>query len=123
MTFYKKLSLRRINIAILGLLGLSAIAVSFVSSGYFFNAARHAQTSNVKNTLQLVTKEVMNKAHENSIELAHSLAQNKYLQKTMQHIEQTDSINKMPIILDEPFSGFDPINTELIKQDILRLKK
>jgi ABC-2 type transport system ATP-binding protein len=27
------------------------------------------------------------------------------------------------LILDEPFSGFDPINTELIKQEILRLKK
>ena len=26
------------------------------------------------------------------------------------------------IILDEPFSGFDPINTNLIKQEILRLK-
>lgn len=27
------------------------------------------------------------------------------------------------LILDEPFSGFDPINTELIKQEILELKK
>ncbi|MBD3636844.1 MAG: ABC transporter ATP-binding protein [Crocinitomicaceae bacterium] len=27
------------------------------------------------------------------------------------------------LILDEPFSGFDPINTELIKQEILSLKK
>ena len=27
------------------------------------------------------------------------------------------------LILDEPFSGFDPINTELIKQEILDLKK
>lgn len=27
------------------------------------------------------------------------------------------------LILDEPFSGFDPINTELIKQEILTLKK
>lgn len=27
------------------------------------------------------------------------------------------------IILDEPFSGFDPINTELIKSEILRLRK
>jgi ABC-2 type transport system ATP-binding protein len=27
------------------------------------------------------------------------------------------------LILDEPFSGFDPINTELIKQEILRLKE
>lgn len=27
------------------------------------------------------------------------------------------------LILDEPFSGFDPINTELIKQEILQLKK
>jgi ABC-2 type transport system ATP-binding protein len=27
------------------------------------------------------------------------------------------------LILDEPFSGFDPINTNLIKQEILRLKK
>jgi ABC-2 type transport system ATP-binding protein len=27
------------------------------------------------------------------------------------------------IVLDEPFSGFDPINTELIKSEILRLKK
>lgn len=27
------------------------------------------------------------------------------------------------IILDEPFSGFDPINTNLIKEEILRLKK
>jgi ABC-2 type transport system ATP-binding protein len=26
------------------------------------------------------------------------------------------------LILDEPFSGFDPINTELIKQEILKLK-
>jgi len=27
------------------------------------------------------------------------------------------------LILDEPFSGFDPINTELIKKEILELKK
>ena len=27
------------------------------------------------------------------------------------------------LILDEPFSGFDPINTELIKREILELKK
>jgi ABC-2 type transport system ATP-binding protein len=27
------------------------------------------------------------------------------------------------LILDEPFSGFDPINTELIKEEILELKK
>lgn len=27
------------------------------------------------------------------------------------------------LILDEPFSGFDPINTELIKQEILELKR
>ena len=27
------------------------------------------------------------------------------------------------LILDEPFSGFDPINTELIKSEILRLKE
>lgn len=27
------------------------------------------------------------------------------------------------LILDEPFSGFDPINTEIIKKEILRLKK
>ena len=27
------------------------------------------------------------------------------------------------LILDEPFSGFDPINTELIKQEILELKE
>lgn len=27
------------------------------------------------------------------------------------------------LILDEPFSGFDPINTELIKNEILRLKE
>lgn len=27
------------------------------------------------------------------------------------------------LILDEPFSGFDPLNTELIKQEILELKK
>lgn len=27
------------------------------------------------------------------------------------------------LILDEPFSGFDPINTELIKQEILDMKK
>lgn len=27
------------------------------------------------------------------------------------------------LILDEPFSGFDPINTELIKQEIMRLKE
>ena len=27
------------------------------------------------------------------------------------------------LILDEPFSGFDPINTDLIKQEILRLKE
>jgi len=27
------------------------------------------------------------------------------------------------LILDEPFSGFDPINTEIVKQEILRLKK
>jgi ABC-2 type transport system ATP-binding protein len=27
------------------------------------------------------------------------------------------------LILDEPFSGFDPINAELIKQEILQLKK
>ena len=27
------------------------------------------------------------------------------------------------IILDEPFSGFDPINTQLIKDEILELKK
>lgn len=27
------------------------------------------------------------------------------------------------LILDEPFSGFDPINTELIKKEILNLKK
>lgn len=27
------------------------------------------------------------------------------------------------IILDEPFSGFDPINTQLIKDEILKLKK
>jgi len=27
------------------------------------------------------------------------------------------------LILDEPFSGFDPINTELIKREILQLKK
>ncbi|MCG3168105.1 MAG: Vitamin B12 import ATP-binding protein BtuD [Bacteroidia bacterium] len=27
------------------------------------------------------------------------------------------------LILDEPFSGFDPINTNLIKEEILRLKK
>ena len=27
------------------------------------------------------------------------------------------------LILDEPFSGFDPINTEFIKQEILELKK
>ncbi len=26
------------------------------------------------------------------------------------------------LILDEPFSGFDPVNTELIKQEILRIK-
>ncbi len=26
------------------------------------------------------------------------------------------------LILDEPFSGFDPINTELIKNEILRMK-
>ncbi len=27
------------------------------------------------------------------------------------------------LILDEPFSGFDPINTNIIKQEILNLKK
>lgn len=27
------------------------------------------------------------------------------------------------LILDEPFSGFDPVNTELIKQELLELKK
>lgn len=27
------------------------------------------------------------------------------------------------IILDEPFSGFDPINSEIIKQEVLRLKE
>ena len=27
------------------------------------------------------------------------------------------------LILDEPFSGFDPVNTEIIKQEILRLKE
>jgi ABC-2 type transport system ATP-binding protein len=27
------------------------------------------------------------------------------------------------LILDEPFSGFDPINTELIKQEILRMRE
>ncbi len=27
------------------------------------------------------------------------------------------------LILDEPFSGFDPVNTELVKQQILRLKE
>ena len=26
------------------------------------------------------------------------------------------------MILDEPFSGFDPVNTEIIRQEILRLK-
>ena len=27
------------------------------------------------------------------------------------------------LILDEPFSGFDPINTNLVKNEILNLKK
>ena len=27
------------------------------------------------------------------------------------------------IILDEPLSGFDPINSEIIKQEVLRLKE
>jgi ABC-2 type transport system ATP-binding protein len=31
--------------------------------------------------------------------------------------------NPAVLILDEPFSGFDPVNTEVIKQEILRIKE
>jgi len=107
MNFYKNLSIKSITFTILAFLGFLAIVVSFVSSGYFFNAARHAQTSNVKNILQVVTKEVMDKAHQNTMALAHSLAQNTYLQKIIQHPEQEDAISKISTALDEPFiTGF-----------------
>jgi ABC-2 type transport system ATP-binding protein len=31
--------------------------------------------------------------------------------------------NPQLLILDEPFSGFDPVNADMLKREILRLKK
>lgn len=46
----------------------------------------------------------------------------KGMQQKLQFIITT--LHKPPfLILDEPFSGFDPINTNLLKEDILNLKK
>jgi ABC-2 type transport system ATP-binding protein len=46
----------------------------------------------------------------------------KGMQQKVQFI--TTIIHQPPLLIfDEPFSGFDPINTNLVKQEILELKK
>ena len=48
-------------------------------------------------------------------ELSKGMAQKVQFVTTVMH-------NPTLLILDEPFSGFDPINTEIIRQEILRLR-
>ncbi len=60
--------------------------------------------------------ELMDRAKKNVEELSKGLAQKVQFIASVIHEPSL-------IILDEPFTGFDPINTEQIKQEILRLRK
>lgn len=54
--------------------------------------------------------------HKKVEELSKGMAQKVQFISTVLHHPKL-------LILDEPFSGFDPINTQLIKEEILRLKQ
>ena len=84
---------------------------------YFARLKGISRTEAAKRSNEWLTKlELMECKNKRTMELSKGMQQKVQFIITVIH-------NPAIIILDEPFSGFDPVNAQLIKQEILKLKE
>lgn len=115
----ESLSIRAVTIAIVVMIGVVALVLSFLAGSYFRRAALDAQMNNLSRVIEVAAQEILREMSGHSFDLGMKVGNSGALTGALGATDDAPARTRMVTLLDDPFVngfvGFADINLEKLR--------